>query len=189
VTTGEGASRRSAVDVHERIIQAASGLTDGHSRLTMEHVADAAGVARQTVYRHVGSKDELLATVFARRLAMHQQPGPLGRPDVVRMVLTELTLARALTQPPSRSNATMAAGVAEAFFASPAIAACRGELWHSILRRCRDSGAMRADLDAESAIRWLTYNEVWLLAHPTVICVRGEDLRRHVDDYVVGALR
>jgi AcrR family transcriptional regulator len=57
---------RAAADTHARIIDAAHGLLnqrDG-SALTLQEVADAAGVSRATVYKSVGSRRDLLAAVF-----------------------------------------------------------------------------------------------------------------------------
>ncbi|GAA5124951.1 TetR/AcrR family transcriptional regulator [Alloalcanivorax gelatiniphagus] len=54
----------------ERILDAAEDLffNDGIATTGVDRVADAAGVAIATLYKHVGSKDGLLEAVLARRL-------------------------------------------------------------------------------------------------------------------------
>ncbi|MGB3773280.1 MAG: TetR/AcrR family transcriptional regulator [Rhodococcus sp. (in: high G+C Gram-positive bacteria)] len=54
----------------DRILDAADSLffTDGIAVTGVDRVADAAGVAIATLYKHVGSKDGLLTAVLTRRL-------------------------------------------------------------------------------------------------------------------------
>lgn len=57
-----GARREAVARTRERILAAAHELwvTERYDGITMEQVADTAGVSRQTVYRHFGSKQELV---------------------------------------------------------------------------------------------------------------------------------
>lgn len=55
---------------HERILDAAVALTIelGWSQVTMGKLADRAGVARQTVYNEIGTRNELAATMVQREV-------------------------------------------------------------------------------------------------------------------------
>jgi AcrR family transcriptional regulator len=60
------AARRDAVErTREQVLEAAYSLWLGrpYDQVTLDAIAEAAGVARQTVHRQFGSKDELMAAV------------------------------------------------------------------------------------------------------------------------------
>ncbi|MBM6622463.1 TetR/AcrR family transcriptional regulator [Micrococcaceae bacterium RIT802] len=61
----------SAQNTRERLLDAAEGLffQEGIAVTGVDRVAEAAGVAIVTLYKHFGSKDNLLREVLARRLA------------------------------------------------------------------------------------------------------------------------
>jgi TetR/AcrR family transcriptional regulator len=59
------ASRRTGRDPAEKLIRAGQALVlEGEGQFTVRQLADRAGVALQTFYRHFGSKDELLLAVL-----------------------------------------------------------------------------------------------------------------------------
>jgi len=59
------ASRRAGRDPAEKLIRAGQALVlEGEGQFTVKQLADRAGVALQTFYRHFGSKDELLLAVL-----------------------------------------------------------------------------------------------------------------------------
>jgi TetR/AcrR family transcriptional regulator len=59
------ASRRTGRDPAEKLIRAGQALVlEGEGQFTVKQLADRAGVALQTFYRHFGSKDELLLAVL-----------------------------------------------------------------------------------------------------------------------------
>lgn len=60
----------SAQNTRERLLDAAEGLffQEGIAVTAVDRVAEAAGVAIVTLYKHFGSKDNLLREVLARRL-------------------------------------------------------------------------------------------------------------------------
>src|SRR3954447_18740731 len=70
------------------------------SKLTMEDVARAAGIARQTIYKHFSGKDDLLAELFVQQMEHNQYPVLRklnDRPSpkaLLRLFMTELSLAR-----------------------------------------------------------------------------------------------
>jgi len=64
------ASRRTGHDPAERLIHAGQLLAvEGDGNFTVKQLADRAGVALQTFYRHFGSKDELLLAVLEENVA------------------------------------------------------------------------------------------------------------------------
>ncbi len=59
------AARRTGRDPAEKLIHAGQALVlEGEGQFTVKQLADRAGVALQTFYRHFGSKDELLLAVL-----------------------------------------------------------------------------------------------------------------------------
>ena len=70
------------------------------SKLTMEDVARAAGIARQTIYKHFSGKDDLLTELFVQQMELNQYPALRklnDRPSpeaLLRLFMTELGLAR-----------------------------------------------------------------------------------------------
>ena len=71
------------------------------SKLTMEDVARAAGIARQTIYKHFSGKDDLLSELFVQQMELNQYPvlrklNDRPSPEaLLRLFMTELNLARA----------------------------------------------------------------------------------------------
>jgi AcrR family transcriptional regulator len=84
-TRGPAAARTRA-----EIIQAAHRLLERRdaSALTLQEVADAAGVSRATLYKSVGSRRDLLAAVFE---------------DQGRLIRFDLVLAAVRLEPPARA--------------------------------------------------------------------------------------
>jgi AcrR family transcriptional regulator len=83
---------QSAAHTRERILDAAHALLDrpGGSALTVQEVADAAGVTRATVYKSVGTRAELLAAVFEQqgeRVRYEHVRAAAGLPDPGQAVL------------------------------------------------------------------------------------------------------
>lgn len=65
-SVGTEARRARALNAVDRIIDAGRALTEDHggASFTVQHVAEKAGVALQTFYRHFRSKDELVLAIF-----------------------------------------------------------------------------------------------------------------------------
>jgi TetR/AcrR family transcriptional regulator len=63
-------SRRTGRDPAESLIEAGQSLVlEGDGQFTVKQLADRAGVALQTFYRHFGSKDELVLAVLEENVA------------------------------------------------------------------------------------------------------------------------
>jgi TetR/AcrR family transcriptional regulator len=66
----QDASRRTGRDPAEKLIAAGQDLVlEGDGQFTVKELADRAGVALQTFYRHFGSKDELVLAVLEENVA------------------------------------------------------------------------------------------------------------------------
>lgn len=73
-TPGNGAGRRQAK--RDSILEAATRLflEHGYGKVSMDAVAGAAGVSKQTVYAHFGTKDALFEEIVGRNCAALFQP-------------------------------------------------------------------------------------------------------------------
>lgn len=78
--------RRAGGETQERILAAARemAIEEGFSRITLERVAERAGVSRMTIYYQFGSRQELLESMFdsfAERGRLDQLPLAFREPD------------------------------------------------------------------------------------------------------------
>ena len=160
------------------------------SKFTMEDVARAAGIARQTIYKHFSGKDDLLIELFVQQMEQEQHP-----------------VLRRLDEPPS-PEALVTLFMAE--FASPATTPCTTRCWIRSWRPgwpssssgprsswpagsrsgCPSSPGMKrpacsAGARPRAVVRWITYQQFWLLTHPTVLCHDDETLTDYVREFVV----
>jgi AcrR family transcriptional regulator len=94
-------SRRTGRDPAEKLIEAGQALVlDGDGQFTVKELADRAGVALQTFYRHFGSKDELVLAVLEENVAQ-------GVRDMEEIAATEadpVDQLRELIQQPIRMS-------------------------------------------------------------------------------------
>lgn len=140
------------------VLQAADGLLveKGFARLTIEGIAQRAGVAKQTIYRWWPSKTDILLEAFATDAAEELTPPDTG--DTTRDLVTHLSaLARFLTV--SDAGAVFRALTAESQH-DPALAArLRDE--HLTAQRARDRqllqravqrGELPADADLDTTV-------------------------------------
>lgn len=179
----------------ERILVAAEEVFSSLPlpKVTMEDVAQAAGVSRQTVYAHFGSKDELIVSMFVFEMERTHVPA-LRRiaerePTVERlfeMFSTELRLARELPFIGHTFDAAFTPKIADLVLGTEPIERCRQDLWQPILTRYRDAGIVRDDIDLERFVHWMTYQYVWLLSHPTALG-DGDERDRYLRDFLLGA--
>lgn len=153
------AGRPRSERVHRAILDAALGLLadEGWGGVTMEGIAERAGVGKATIYRRWKSREAVLAAAVERLV------GEIGLPDTGTIAgdLLEL-MRRAVALYRGRSGrlvpglvSAMAqhAGVAEAVrgaFLAPRRAALR-----EVLERAVRRGELRGDIDRELALDFL----------------------------------
>jgi AcrR family transcriptional regulator len=193
-----GALRRTdeTHDTRAKILEVSTALLARFtvSKLTMEDVARAAGIARQTIYKHFNGKDDLLIELFVQQMEHNQHPA-LRQLDetpspaaLVTLFMTELSLARAYTLYNEVLDPAVAPRMAELVFGSDKLVACRESFWLPVLARYEAAGVIRPGLDHQAVVRWITYQQFWLLTHPTVLCDDDEKLVHYVREFVVAAL-
>jgi AcrR family transcriptional regulator len=164
------------------------------SKLTMEDVARAAGIARQTIYKHFNGKDDLLIELFVQQMEQNQHPvlrrldEPPSPEALVTLFMTELRLARNYTLYNEVLDPVLAPRMAELVFGSEKLVVCRESFWVPVLARYEAAGVLRPGLDHRAVVRWITYQQFWLLTHPTVLCQDDETLTEYVREFVVAAL-
>jgi AcrR family transcriptional regulator len=76
-----------AARTRDRIVEAAAGLfeSEGYGRTTVRAIAEAAGVAPDTVYATFGSKIRVLTAIIDARLAPAGEQSVLDRPEVAEV--------------------------------------------------------------------------------------------------------
>lgn len=180
-----------------RIIEEAGRLVERFtvSKVTMEDVARAAGIARQTLYKYFASKDDLLIELFVLRLTGEQHPAlakQLRRPRTVALLLdlvwSELQLARGYPLAQETLDPAVAPRMAELVFSSAKFFECQNAFWFPILASFEEAGVLRPGLDYADVVRWLTYQEFWLVTHPTVLSADEAVQRRYLANFVIPAL-
>jgi AcrR family transcriptional regulator len=134
----------------------------GSGRIRVEEVAVEAGVSRSTVYRYFRSRDDLILAVLLSRVddAMAGVLRSLPKPEEASRSLCDVFLkCTNLISGDALSEALFAGGgrpVAESLplTAEPVVEAVHRHL-EPLLRRWRDDGQLRADLDLRETVRWL----------------------------------
>ena len=164
------------------------------SKLTMEDVARAAGIARQTIYKHFTGKDDLLAELFVQQMEVNQYPvlrklnDPPSPKALLRLFMTELNLARSYALFNEVLDPAVGPRMAELVFSSPKMAQARESFWVPLLEQYETAGVLRPGLVHRAVARWITYQEFWLLTHPTVLCENDAELTDYIREFVIAAL-
>jgi TetR/AcrR family transcriptional regulator len=165
----------------------------GTGRISMDDVADEAGVSRATVYRYYRTREDLILGVMLSRLDMAmdhvvrslEEPGNAAR-SIPELVLVSIGLVygdavnEALFSPDSRSF------VAVEMTTDPI---ADGVYRHiaPLLRQWQADGQLSADLDLRMTARWLNSVSVMLMTPPWLE-MPVADKRAFLDRYVVRAL-
>jgi AcrR family transcriptional regulator len=179
-----------------RILEVAAALLARFtvSKLTMEDVARAAGIARQTIYKHFSGKDDLLAELFVLQMEHNQYPvlrglrQPPSAEALLTLFMTELNLARSYSLFNEVLDPAVAPRMAELVFSSEKMTAARESFWVPLLEEYERAGVLRPGLDHRAVVRWITYQEFWLLTHPTVLCDDDDTLTEYIRQFVIAAL-
>ncbi|WP_225869069.1 MULTISPECIES: TetR/AcrR family transcriptional regulator [unclassified Nocardioides] len=187
----------SSTATRERILEVAPEVLRRFTlaKFGMEDVARGAGIARQTVYKHFSSRDELLIAMYVREMLENQAPRmvpvvdrPPSPDNLLDVFMTELELARHYPWFDESSEQSMAPRLAEMIFRSETLMQTREAIWFPILERYEAAGVLRPDLDFAATVRWLTYQKFWLLFHPDVLCPDDEERRLYVRRFIIAGL-
>ncbi|KRC53788.1 hypothetical protein ASE19_06725 [Nocardioides sp. Root79] len=185
------------MDTRARIMEAAAELLPRFTiaKLSMEDVARATGIARQTVYKHFRSKDELVAEIIAAELrAKH---GPLMRDlarhkatkrRLVELFMAQLDVGRQFPLIDPVLDPQIAPRMAELIFGIPVILEALEEIWLPILGKYADAGVLRPDLDHRQIVRWITYQQFWLITHPEVLAKNDAELEVYVSHFMLSGI-
>lgn len=164
------------------------------SKFGMEDVARAAGIARQTIYKHFAGRDDLLVAMLVDDMRGRQielMNEVTGRPpsaeNLVEIIMTERKVGAQYPLFSEMLDASVAPRMAEMIFSSEPIMRAREETWLPILHRYIDAGVIKPGLDCRAAVRWITYQMFWLMVHPNVLCDDETALRGYVRQFMVAA--
>lgn len=186
--------RESRVRRHIVTVAAATFERLGLRRATMDEIADAAGVARKTLYNYFENKPKLVGEVIEHEsarvaAAAHEALDFSAKPEdlIVDAAMVQLELARdsRYVEMLLRSDALVI--TARVIEQSERIARVQHRFWAPILEPLRETGRLRVD-DLDEIVEWLTFNHLVLLTRPATF--RGDPTRtRHMlRTYLVPAL-
>ena len=185
------------LETRERILTAAAAMLArfGLAKLTLEDVARAAGMTRQSIYRYFSGKDDLILELFIAELEQSHYPVlrglAKGRPSaaaLVRIFMREVELSRNYSLYDEVLTPGIVVRMAELVLGSEKFARACESLWVPILERYEAAGVVRPGLDHRAIARWIIYQQFWLVTHPTALCRDDESLEMYVRECIVAAL-
>ncbi|WP_435217827.1 TetR/AcrR family transcriptional regulator [Streptomyces sp. bgisy034] len=187
-------STRDGDGTRAKIVAAASELLPRFTiaKITMEDVARASGMARQTVYKHFRSKDELIAELIAQELRARHAPlmrklarrKPTAR-GFAELFLAQLATGQAFPLAAPVLDPQIAPRMAELIFGADVVLETLEQIWAPVLDRYAEAGLLRAGLDRGMTVRWLTYQQFWLITHPGVLASDEGQLKAYVESFIV----
>jgi AcrR family transcriptional regulator len=179
-----------------RILDAAESCFErmGVRKTTIDDVAAEAGVARITVYRNVGNRDQLVLKILLRvtqRFLDRTRPRVLAAPNLAGAV-TELLLSTVSAARRDNSLLLLYASEENGEAGGPIsgavepLVAMYGEVVAAAVERF--PGELRSDLDAHAASEWTLRMIVSLLTLTSPEVQDNQGLRRYVETFVVPPL-
>lgn len=187
----------SATGTRERLLAAAEACIGrfGADKLTMDDVAKAAGMSRQTLYRHFGSKADLveelgISRVRAINAAVAARVADIEDPAqrIVEAILEAVETVRA----DAVSMALMHGDTASLMTRLSQQSSTLRDLHHQrllpILEYARARGVLRPDLYLSDAVSWLVLLQITLVTWADALTLKPDALRRFVVTYVLEGL-
>lgn len=190
-----GVNTLEAVDREDIAVAAATCFERwGVQRTRMEDIAKEAGVHRPVLYRYYSSKEALLLEVIVRHIseradALHRRlkkkgpAGPLIRDALLAGIAggAEPGIAESvLGVEVVHDSARLVAQTDEVFGAM-------SQYWRPYLDYAKERGELRADVDLDQAVRWLTSIVFCFLTVPEIVPPEAE-LPEYLQTFVVNAL-
>ena len=126
-----------AADTRRDILRAAAELfaTNGYARVTVADIAQAAGVAQQTVYSSAGSKSDILNEVLSEAI---QDSGGFATVEAVRLTADLPTALGLVARGTRLGNETQAQAV-EIIFAAMPVHENAAQLWQLATGQYREA--------------------------------------------------
>lgn len=188
---GEPGSESAASGVAERIIAAARDCFErqGFKKTKIEHIADAVGVARQTVYNHFTSKQDIIDHIAYREMRKVQDDlrkkiahRSNFADHVTEVILQSVLLSLEnpyLSQISGDPEATPLSKGSGLFFE------WRTERWRSTLDAGRAADQLRPDLSNEQIVEWFSFSQWSLLLRMTQSPMSVPQLRAFIREFMV----
>lgn len=187
--------RTSNEEALSRIVAATRGCfaAKGVARTRMDDVAEAAGMARQNVYRYVSGREELVELAIVERLremavellaGLDAAAGDL-RTAIVDHVIAAVKIGREdaeflyLTDALPRVRLNLLVG------GSPEVHAIVQETFDPLMKRARVEGALRTDVSEDEMVEWL--QGILTLLAPRVD-LDDASLRRKIEKFTLPVL-
>lgn len=186
---------RSTNPVTERILAGARACFDklGVKRSTLEDIAREAQVSRQTVYNHMGSKQNIIdqVTLAEMRTVQSEMTQRMKRYDNFAEKLTE---AIVVSVEIAQSNVQVRRIVEELSLSSRISSVdspmfrLQRERWSHTLKAASERGELAKDLDVDEVVLWIGLSQVMLLIKIDHDILAGDKMRQFVRRYIVEPL-
>lgn len=179
----------------ERILAGARVCFDklGVKRSTLEDIAREAQVSRQTVYNHMGSKQNIVdqVTLAEMRAVQAEMTQRMKRFDNFAEKLTE---AIAVSVEIAQGNVQVRRIIEELTLSSRISSVdspmfrLQRERWGYTLTAASERGELARDLDIDEVVLWIGLSQVLLLIKIDHEILAGDKMRRFVRRYIVEPL-
>jgi len=166
----------------------------GLRRATMDEIAEAAGVARKTLYNYFENKPKLVGEVIEHEsarvaAAAHEALDFSAPPEelIVDAAMLQLELAHESKYVEMLLRRDALPITARVIEQSERVARVQHRFWSPILEPLRDAGRLRVN-DLDEVVEWLTFNHLVLLTRPATFGSDTVRTRRMLRNYLVPAL-
>ena len=135
----------------------------GIRKSTMDEFAAEAGVARITLYREFGTREELVRAVIAHRAAAFNRRFAMKTEHIPGFVLRFQLFLMASVNIARRNKVTREVISGPIDFTEPGSVLYRitHDLWQPILERAKIDGEVPAHIDVDSAVEWILIMEAF----------------------------
>lgn len=186
-----------ATGTRDRLLAAAEACIArfGADKLTMDDVAKAAGMSRQTLYRHFTNKADLIeelgiSRVHAINAAVAARVAEIE--DPAQRIVEAILEAVQTVRNDQVSMALMHGDTANLMTRLSQQSSVLRDLHHQrllpILEQAKSAGVLRPDIYLSDAVSWLVLLQITLVTWADALSLRPDALRRFVMTYVLEGL-